>query len=408
MPLAVSYMGTKKQLAPYVASIVSSARPGPFLDLFAGMCSVSVAVGQSRNIWCNDVQEFASNVGRAFFTSQEGPINFERAIDIVRPHYIANISLLSKRFSDLLAREFRELESPNLESFCQFEQSSSHVGNSQELNLERANLALGNALHPYRLFTLTFCAGYFGYRQCTEIDSIRFAIDKLSEEKLISSEQANWMCLALCQSLSKVASSTGHFAQYLKPNKKSFRRIVSQRRRSVWNEWISALHQMWPVGSRSWRGRNRAFQTDAIQLLQKLKGFEEVPSVIYADPPYTADHYSRYYHVYETLILYDYPSAEGIGRYRPDRFVSMFSIKNKIWSSINSLIKHSSELGSKLVLSYPSNGLIENSEREIIKLLQTYFPKSSVKKRLNYNHSSLGASKGHQKVDVEELIFVAG
>ena len=51
------------------------------------------------------------------------------------------------------------------------------------------------------------------------------------------------------------------------------------------------------------------------------------PAVVYADPPYTSDHYSRYCDLYETLILYDYPLSEATGRYRPDGFFSRFSIK---------------------------------------------------------------------------------
>ena len=50
-------------------------------------------------------------------------------------------------------------------------------------------------------------------------------------------------------------------------------------------------------------------------------------TLVYADPPYFEEHYSRYYHVLNTLCLYDYPSLAvnpqthefSAGRYREDR-----------------------------------------------------------------------------------------
>ena len=84
----------------------------------------------------------------------------------------------------------------------------------------------------------------------------------------------------------------------------------------------------------------------------------ERPAIIYADPPYTSDHYSRYYHLYETLLLYDYPSSEATGRYRPDRFFSRYSIKTEVEAAMDRLIADCAKIGSRLVLSYPERGLL--------------------------------------------------
>ena len=84
-----------------------------------------------------------------------------------------------------------------------------------------------------------------------------------------------------------------------------------------------------PIGSAGWRSRNRVFAQDANSLLAELCHLPDRPAVIYADPPYTDDQYSRYYHLYETLLYYDYPEALGTGRYRPDRFRSQYSLKTR-------------------------------------------------------------------------------
>ena len=39
---------------------------------------------------------------------------------------------------------------------------------------------------------------------------------------------------------------------------------------------------------------------------QALQNLDDDVRVIYADPPYTRDHYSRFYHGLETLSLRDY------------------------------------------------------------------------------------------------------
>jgi hypothetical protein len=38
------------------------------------------------------------------------------------------------------------------------------------------------------------------------------------------------------------------------------------------------------------------------------------PGAVYLDAPYTREEYSRYYHVLETLVRYNYPSATGRGK----------------------------------------------------------------------------------------------
>lgn len=88
--------------------------------------------------------------------------------------------------------------------------------------------------------------------------------------------------------------------------------MANQRRRSVWEEFLGALARLAAFGSQVWRAGNRAFQADALSLLRDRERLADV-RLVYADPPYTSDQYSRYYHIYETLILYDYPAARGRG-----------------------------------------------------------------------------------------------
>ena len=85
--------------------------------------------------------------------------------------------------------------------------------------------------------------------------------------------------------------------------------------------------------------------------------------VVYADPPYTRDHYSRYYHVLETMARHDNPpisttkirsreSRLSRGMYRTGRHQSPFSIVSEAPSAFEALAALSSARGVPLLLSY--------------------------------------------------------
>nr|WP_246698209.1 DNA adenine methylase [Rhizobium sp. BK275] len=131
------------------------------------------------------------------------------------------------------------------------------------------------------------------------------------------------------------------------------------------------------------------------------------PAVIYADPPYTNDQYSRYYHLFETAILYDYPLAEGKGLYRGGRFQSSFSLNRQVESSFERMISAAGKSGASLMISYPSNGLLPNSLQKIPEMMAEHFKIVLDPLVIPHKHSTLGGSKGREKEDVEECIFLA-
>ncbi len=56
-----------------------------------------------------------------------------------------------------------------------------------------------------------------------------------------------------------------------------------------------------PYGSAAWRSDNRVLGHDALEIWRYLDALNAGPAIYYADPPYSKEHYSRYYHVLETL-----------------------------------------------------------------------------------------------------------
>lgn len=259
----------------------------------------------------------------------------------------------------------------------------------------------------YALFLLTYSGGYFGARQAADIDSLKFAFDRLLAEGKIDVNQHRWYMLALCRALFSVANTTGHFAQYLEVKGSTLNRFRLRRRRDVFAEWAAALKELQPHGTPDWRSHNKTFRSDANALLQQLKTESSAPAVVYADPPYTADQYSRYYHLLDTLLTYDYPQIQGKGQYRPERFVSEFSLRSKVVNAFEALVANAAHLDADLIINYPENGLLPGTERSILPMLRKYFRRAELAKVINHEHSSLGASKGVERAAVREMIFYA-
>src|ERR1017187_1005822 len=105
MPVNISYMGTKKDLAPLVAEVVAQCQRGVLLDAFAGMCSVAEEVGTRRQIWTNDIQVFASEVGTALFASHDEPLCPLRIAELHLPAFAQHHDRLSQRYAALLKAE---------------------------------------------------------------------------------------------------------------------------------------------------------------------------------------------------------------------------------------------------------------------------------------------------------------
>jgi len=376
------------------------------LDLFSGMCAVASEVTPVRQIWCNDIQHFAVEVAAAFFTSDEGPKISELLLSKLTAAFLRNRESLDTYFASERSAEKSALRSGDAARIAKTDAMAPNVAASSIFAGRRALLSRYPRRFPYQLFSISFSGAYFGLDQCIEIDSIRFAVDCLRDQKAIGPEQHRWMILALCQAVCKVSNTTGHFAQYLKVKRSNVERFIRQRSRSVWSEWLSAIQKFRPLGSKSWRQRNRIFRCDALSLLKDLGSARQRPAVIYADPPYTSDHYSRFYHVYETLVEYDYPEAIGIGRYRPNRFRSNFCLKTQIADQIDQLVRGCSLIGAEMVLSYPKNGLLGDSRNSIGSILLKHYSRYEAYEFKHF-HSSLGGSKGFEKRPVVEIVYRA-
>jgi adenine-specific DNA-methyltransferase len=399
----IRYMGGKHQLAPTVASVVRGQPDGPLLDLFSGMCSVAGAASRhGRVVWCNDIQKYAALVAEVLAgTPAVAQLEGEPARNFWAG-YNKNRRTLTKRFAGEIAAERKAIAADAPDALLALMDSWRHAGTDLDIASE-VDCLRANPEPPYRLATLTFAHGYFGLAQAIEVDSLRCAIDKIHDPSL-----ARAALLVLLQGISRAATTSGHFAEFLRPSATpNWRRFQRQRRASLSTQFDQQVGALTPFGTPAWRSHTRVFLADALSLLPSLQLAGLQPGVIYADPPYSKAQYSRYYHVLETVVRYDYPASSSKGRYRPDRFTTPFSSRSRVVSAFSDLARGAAQSGASLVLTYPSNGLLLGAGVSVPEVLGAHYRSVRVVARIPKQLSTLGGRHGPSSTSVHEEIFVA-
>ena len=409
MTSPLKYMGSKRSLAPMIADLMIAAHEDAIIvDAFAGTCAVGTAVADRARVYANDVHAFAEVIAHSLLVSttrtplpseawEELSDDFESNLrsltEATRARFSAEASILSGLSQKHGWRKLLEFNEGELRS-----------------SVPRRIKALGPLARfrenpktaPYNLFTRYFASTYFGIKQAAEIDSLRFAIDQVDEGR------RNIYLFALLHALSFCAASPGHFAQFLVPRDKSNTLYVGRmRKRSITDYFNNALIEFTKPFCLNRRG-NRVFRSDATEFVRSLAGSRQRGDlVIYADPPYSRAQYSRYYHVLETLILYDYPAATGKGRYRHDRFETDFSRKARVVGALEDFVEAAAATGASLYLSYPKNGLVYQAGGDVLSILKQYYRRANIIASVALNHSTMGAAPGRPSIQVMEDVYYA-
>lgn len=395
--MAIRYMGTKRHIAPQVRRLAHAMpRPGRFVDLFSGTGSVASQLSNSRSVITNDAHRFLRPLLSARLTA-ERTTRPREALNGVERRFRRQQAYLRDEFNDRLSQE-RQAISAGQRALLEFMSTAPHVGVSETWKSDARHASKLTGPARYKLATLYFSASYLSTSQAIDIDALRYAIDR-SE-----SEDRDWLLAAWLETIDYVLNAPGHSAQYLKPGREpAFQRIRSTWRRDVWRAFADALASIRPLGSSKWRANNEVHSGDSLELL--ASGSLTDVGVYYADPPYTRDQYSRYYHLYETLFLYDFPESSGVGRYRPGRFTTPFSLVTQVREAFDHLFSFVSQSQRPLILSYPSDGLLVRAGHEVIDVARDHF-KTVKTHSFQMEHSTMGASKGQRSQTKTENLYV--
>lgn len=397
--MVVRYMGTKRHMADHVRNAIADLGPvGRVVDLFSGMGSVAESLQETASVVTNDAMSFTAALSRARFKGADRNTSSAEVVERLRAVYEARVRELEREYKAELKREAAALDGSRTD-LLDYMGKAQHVGNSSARRRAARVAAQSSGSDHYSLASLYFSAGYLSLRQAIQVDASRAAID--ADPHL---DERDWMLGAWIAAASVLVNAPGHTAQFLRPNSSSAHsRIVRTWNRSVWEEFSVALDTVSQVGTEAWRQDNSVYVGDALDLVSA--GELQDIGTVYADPPYTKDQYSRYYHMYETLYRYDFPDSSGAGRNRSDRFTTGFSLKSAVVASFHDLCRNVARMRVPLVISYPSSGLLGDAGESVSEIARQYFGNVQTLS-YNANHSTMGASTGASKKSATENLYV--
>lgn len=397
--MVVRYMGTKRHMADHVRDAIADLGPvGRVVDLFSGMGSVAESLQETASVVTNDAMSFTAALSRARFKGADRNTSPAEVVERLRAIYETRVRELEREYKAELKWEAAALDGSRTD-LLDYMGKAQHVGNSSARRRAARVAAQSSGSDHYSLASLYFSAGYLSLRQAIQVDASRAAID--ADPHL---DERDWMLGAWIAATSVLVNAPGHTAQFLRPNSSSAHsRIVRTWNRSIWEEFSVALDTVSQVGTEAWRQDNSVYVGDALDLVSA--GELQDIGTVYADPPYTKDQYSRYYHMYETLYRYDFPDSSGAGRNRSDRFTTGFSLKSAVVASFHDLCRNVARMRVPLVISYPSSGLLGDAGESVSEIARQYFGNVQTLS-YNANHSTMGASTGASKKSATENLYV--
>lgn len=222
-----------------------------------------------------------------------------------------------------------------------------------------------------------YAGTYFGLNQALFFDYARNQIHELRNSGSIGAWTENALLTALYSAMSASVCSAGkHFAQPLASKttgNPQFRiaRLHADRSIDCLNTFSQAAHSI-DEAAQPGGVEHAALATPIASVQSNL--VELRPSLLYADPPYTAQQYSRFYHVLEVAARYEVPELQLVngkvttGLYNVNRYKSPYSSKVEAPMAFNDLAGIAKEAGASLALSYSASSERSTGNSRMISL----------------------------------------
>jgi adenine-specific DNA-methyltransferase len=254
-----------------------------------------------------------------------------------------------------------------------------------------------------RCFPLTRAYGghYFSPYQAIWLDALRQTVPRDQPGQTIA-------IAALIRAASRCAAAPGHTAQPFQPTTTAKKHLLEAWKRDLVAQTKTAFQE---IAERCARSKGRAIVGDANKAANTLRKGD----LAFIDPPYSSVHYSRFYHVLESVACGRCGQVSGVGRYpAPERRPrSRYSVSTEAKKALAELFEKVSSKKVKTIVTFPvhkcSNGL---SGRIVRNLARKYF--RIEEQRVRSTFSSLGGTSGNgngaaqraARVSQRELILV--
>ncbi|MBP9670063.1 Dam family site-specific DNA-(adenine-N6)-methyltransferase [Candidatus Woesebacteria bacterium] len=232
------YLGSKNKLLSFIDNIILKEKIEfeSFADLFAGTGTVANHFYDRAKIIVNDILDSNYHIYQAFFGNEK--VSLDKLEDLLRSY--------------------------------------------NEIDIKK---------YDENYFSRNFSNTYFDSGNAKKIGIIRDDIEKLFDEKIITSREKSYLLTSLIYALDKIANTVGHYDAYRKieiPSKRLF---------------------LLPLDIRSSRHTAQIYKNDANQLVKKIKA-----DLVYIDPPYNSRQYSDAYHLLENVASWKKESVYGVAK----------------------------------------------------------------------------------------------
>ena len=425
----LNYLGSKLRLLDFIEENVSKVTPNDagVCDLFAGSGCVSYKLSRFFPVVACDIQHYSKVICDALLQ----PSTFtEETVKAFMSEIKDCKSLLRDAFTPFIELEEKAIRNENLELLTDIvEHGSLEVYNLEKTeskiapvqNQVNEKLRKTGLMGKESLISRYYGGVYFSYNQAVQIDVIMNAIRHYP-----NTADKNVLLAALLSTTSDIACTVGkHFAQPIKArdSKGKIKKLVYNKAikdktvdvTTLFGEWLDKYVSL-PRG----KYNNTIFQGDYMECLNMLP---DNVRTVYADPPYTRDHYSRFYHVLETMALDDVPEISTVkihgsthvsnGIYRKDRYQSPFCIRSKAPKAFKEMFKAISSSGRNLLLSYSPYDETKESHPRVVTISQLmswasdYFNNVEVVSAGHFTHNKLNSTEHFlESSDEAEILIV--
>lgn len=235
---------------------------------------------------------------------------------------------------------------------------------------------------------------YFSPWQSAWIDALRASMPEAEDLR-------NVALAALIQAASRCAASPGHTAQPFKPNETAGPFLIE-----AWQRDLPAIlrSRIDDIAPRKAKKKGQAYCMNAIELAESARPGD----LVFLDPPYSGVHYSRFYHVLESVARGEVGDVSGTGRYpeRSERPSSDFSMLTTSRQAFNDLLATLARKNANVIITFPagkaSNGL---SGDDVKALAADHFRIEEAK--VSSRFSTLGGDLKHRaaRQQADELIL---
>ena len=250
-------------------------------------------------------------------------------------------------------------------------------------------------------FTRAYGGHYFSPYQAVWLDVLRQTVPSAQPARTIA-------IAALIRAGSRCAAAPGHTAQPFQPTKTAKKHLLDAWNRDIVAQTKTAFQE---IAEQCARSSGQAMVGDANEAAKNLRKGD----LAFVDPPYSGVHYSRFYHVLESIARGRCGEVSGTGRYPAvkSRPWSRYSVSSEAKDALGELFKTVSARGVRTIVTFPvhrcSNGL---SGRIVRNLAKKYFRIEEQKVRSTFSslggvgENGDGAANRKARLGRKELILV--